>query len=96
MVEGIEIWWKTNGFHGNHFLYGLIFSQNIKLEGVVIDSLGVAISTANIVAKNNVPWKIIENNIPKEKLFNPPLKPLNEIFLNNTISLCMAQILTQL
>ena len=31
---------------------GLIFSQNIKLEGVVIDSLGVAISTANIVAKN--------------------------------------------
>ena len=29
---------------------GLIFSQNIKLEGVVIDSLGVAISTANIVA----------------------------------------------
>ncbi|MBJ34439.1 MAG: TonB-dependent receptor [Flavobacteriaceae bacterium] len=31
---------------------GLIFSQNIKLEGVIIDSLGVAISTANIVAKN--------------------------------------------
>ena len=31
---------------------GLIFSQNIKLEGVVIDSLGVAISTANIVAEN--------------------------------------------
>ena len=31
---------------------GLIFSQNIRLEGVVIDSLGVAISTANIVAKN--------------------------------------------
>ena len=31
---------------------GLIFSQNIKLEGVVLDSLGVAISTANIVAKN--------------------------------------------
>ena len=34
---------------------GLIFSQNIKLEGVVIDSLGVSISTANIVAKNIVP-----------------------------------------
>ena len=28
------------------------WSQNIRLEGVVLDSLGVAISTANIVATN--------------------------------------------
>ena len=27
MVEGIELWWKTNGFHGNHFLYGFGFTQ---------------------------------------------------------------------
>ncbi len=38
----------------------------------------------------------MENNIPKEKLLKPTLKPLNEIFLSNTISLCMAQILRQL
>ena len=29
-----------------------IFGQNIRFEGVVLDSLGVAISTANVVAKN--------------------------------------------
>lgn len=29
-----------------------VYSQNIRFEGVVLDSLGVAISTANVVAKN--------------------------------------------
>lgn len=29
-----------------------VFGQNIRFEGVVLDSLGVAISTANVVAKN--------------------------------------------
>lgn len=29
-----------------------VFAQNVRFEGVIIDSLGVAISTANIVAKN--------------------------------------------
>ena len=37
------------------FVFGLsasAWSQNIRFEGVVLDSLGVAISTANIVATN--------------------------------------------
>ena len=32
----------------------LVWGQNIRFKGVVLDSLGVAISTANIVAKNQL------------------------------------------
>ena len=33
-------------------LGSVAFAQNIRFEGVVLDSLGVAVSTANVVAKN--------------------------------------------
>ena len=51
---------------------------------------------AKIVAINIDPWKMTENNIPKEKLLNISGTPLNAILLNNFISLYMVQILRQL
>ena len=51
---------------------------------------------ANIVANSIVKWKVMENKIPYEKLFNSFFNVLIEIFLSNFISLYMVRISKQL
>ena len=76
--------------------YGIFICSEIWINSTEIlgsNSIGFFATkgSAKIVATNIDPWKIIENNMPNEKLLISFGTPLNANLLNKFISLYMAQ-----